>query len=123
MNAELPILGLLLAAIQLADALGCAFPVSARFTAYLGREFDRLQLSSGVQRAMPPVKAAAGVGLIAGLWLPLLGVVTGVALVIYFTIAIGAHLRVKDPPLKFVNAAAMLALSAAVLWLTYLPAV
>lgn len=117
MNAELPVLGIILAATQLGDAVACAIPI-----AYLRREFDRLQLSARTVRAMTPVKAAAGVGLLVGLWLPVLGVATAVARVAYFVAAIGVHTRAKDPPSRFTNASGMLALTLVVLFATYLPA-
>ena len=65
----------------------------------------------------------AGLGLIAGLWAPLLGVATAVALGAYFLIAIGVHIRAGDPPKKSMNAIGMLALTAVAAALTYLPAV
>jgi hypothetical protein len=42
---------------------------------------------------------------------PALGRLTSAALVVYFLLALGAHARVKDHPLRFVPAAGMLAWS------------
>ena len=58
---------------------------------------------------MPPVKFAAAAGLVAGIWIPYLGTVTSLALVAYFVVAIGAHVRARDFGRNlFVNATGML---------------
>ena len=58
---------------------------------------------------LPPIKIAAGVGLVAGIWVPLLGLVTSFALVAYFVVALGAHVRVRDVGRTlFLNASPML---------------
>lgn len=122
MNAERPALGIALAIIQLVDGVLCATLISERFTAYLDGELERLRISSLTQQAMPLVKVAAAIGLLVGLWVPLLGAASAAALIAYFVIAIGAHARVKDPPAKYVNASVMLAFTGVVLALTYLAA-
>ncbi|HEY8451476.1 MAG: DoxX family protein [Micromonosporaceae bacterium] len=56
-------------------------------------------------------EVAAAAGLIVGIWLPYLGLVTSVALVAYFVIAIAMHIRARDfGRNRFVNATGMLAL-------------
>ena len=42
------------------------------------------------------LEVAGGVGLLAGIWLKLLGVAAGAGLVTYFIVAIASHLRVRD---------------------------
>ena len=62
---------------------------------------------------------AGAIGLIAGIWWPLLGIAAGLGLTIYFIGAIVSHLRVGDA--KGIGPAAfMLALSAAALVLRIL---
>jgi len=70
---------------------------------------------------MPPVKFAAAAGLVAGIRVPVLGLVTTIALVAYFLIAIGMHVRARDiGRTLFVNAAGMLALCVGVLAWSFL---
>lgn len=56
-----------------------------------------------------PVKFAAAVGLVAGVWVPVLGGVTVWALVLYFLVAVFIHVRARDFGRNlFLNAAGML---------------
>ena len=69
----------------------------------------------------PPIKFAAAAGLIAGLWVPHLGVVTTIALVLYFLIAIGMHVRARDFGRNlFLNATGMLLICAFALIVSFL---
>jgi hypothetical protein len=64
---------------------------------------------------LPVVKLAATAGLVAGIWIPLLALITSAALVAYFAVAIGMHLRTRDLGRNlFVNATGMLAICIAV---------
>ena len=64
----------------------------------------------------PVVKFAAAVGLVGGIWVPGLGLLTSAALVLYFVLAVGAHVRASDFGRNlFVNATGMLAVCVAVL--------
>lgn len=98
-----------LAAIQLADAAMCWKPVT----------FIRDCLSDVAfpQRWWPiltPLKLAAAAGLVAGIWVWPLALLTCVALVCYFLVAIAMHVRAHDLGRNlFVNATGMLALCAA----------
>lgn len=59
---------------------------------------------------------AGAVGLIVGFALPVLGVVTAVALVLYFLAAVGAHIRVRDhDPGRLANVLTFLVLAVAAL--------
>ncbi len=55
---------------------------------------------AGVPRSWLPAlgvpKAAAVLGLIAGFWIPVLGTAAAAGLVVFFVLAIGVHLRVRD---------------------------
>ncbi|HMC51628.1 MAG TPA: DoxX family protein, partial [Acidimicrobiales bacterium] len=57
------------------------------------------------------VKSASAAGLLVGLERPRLGRLTAKALVAYFTLAVGAHVRIKDRPLRYAPAVAMLSWS------------
>ena len=60
---------------------------------------------------MSPLKFAAAAGLITGIWVPYLGAVTTIALVLYFVLAIAMHVRAHDLGRNlFVNATGMLVL-------------
>lgn len=65
---------------------------------------------------MPVIKFAATVGLLAGIWIPVIGLVTSVCLVIYFVVAIAMHVRAHDLGRNlFLNASVMLAFCVTVL--------
>ncbi|WP_037568931.1 DoxX family protein [Phaeacidiphilus oryzae] len=55
---------------------------------------------AGVPRSWMPAlgvpKAAAALGLVAGFWWPVLGTAAAAGLVVFFTAAVGVHLRVRD---------------------------
>lgn len=97
-----------LAAVQVGDAALCAKPV----------DFIRgCLLDVGLPRpfwpVLPLVKLAAAFGLVIGIWVPALRLLTCAALVCYFLLAVGAHLRARDFGRNlFVNATGMLALCA-----------
>lgn len=100
-----------LALICVGDAIICLRPV-----AFIAACFERVQLPRRWWPVMPVIKFAAAAGLLAGLWIPYLGLVTSVCLVVYFLLAIGAHVRVRDfGPVLFVNATGMLLICTAVL--------
>lgn len=45
---------------------------------------------------MPPIKFAAAAGLVGGIWIPGLGLLTAGCLVLYFVLAITMHVRARD---------------------------
>ncbi|GAB3166305.1 DoxX family protein [Myceligenerans halotolerans] len=69
---------------------------------------------------LPWIKAAAALGLVAGIWVPGLGAVTAVALVVYFVLALGFHVRARDFGIFFASAVGMFVLCSAVLWWSFL---
>jgi uncharacterized membrane protein YjjP (DUF1212 family) len=100
-----------LAAIQFGDAVMCLKPVGFVRTCLINVRFPRRYW-----RLLPVLKAAAAAGLIAGIWAEALAVITAAALVAYFIIAIGLHIRARDFGRDlFVNAAGMLVLCTFVL--------
>lgn len=99
-----------LAAIQLGDAALCRKPVG----------FIRDCLSDvGFPRrfwwVLPPLKSAAAAGLVIGIWMRPVALLTCVALVCYFLVAIAMHVKASDWDRNLlVNATGMLALCTAV---------
>jgi len=97
---------LVLAAISFVDRLLCVRPVP-----FIARCFEDVGWPRELWWLMPPLKFAAAAGLVAGLWVPYLGAITTVALVLYFVVAITMHVRAHDFGRNlFVNATGMLVL-------------
>jgi hypothetical protein len=98
-----------LAAISVADGVLCIRP--ARFVA---RCLDDVRWPRRYWPLLTPIKLAAAVGLIAGLWVRYLGAITCAALVLYFMAAIAMHVRARDFGRNlFLNATGMLVICAA----------
>jgi hypothetical protein len=74
-------------------------------------EFEHLRLPRWFRILFVIAKTSAVTGLLIGLRSSRLGRLTAHALVVYFLLAIGAHVRVKDEPVRCVPAVAMLAWS------------
>ncbi|GAB3256771.1 DoxX family protein [Arthrobacter pigmenti] len=93
-----------LALIQVIDAAMCLGPV-----AFIRDCFNDVQFPRKWWWTMPVIKLAAAGGLTAGIWIPGLGLLTGSALILYFIIAIGMHIRARDFGRNlFLNATGML---------------
>lgn len=100
-----------LAAIQLGDAALCLKPV-----AFVRACLVDVNFPERFWKLLPLVKTAAAVGLIVGIWVRSLALVTCAALVGYFLVAIGAHIRARDFGRNlFLNAIGMLILCAGTL--------
>jgi hypothetical protein len=68
---------------------------------------------------LPVLKLAAASGLLIGIWFRPLAIVTSAALVLYFLLAFGAHLRARDLGRNlFLNCTGMLLACAATLTFT-----
>ncbi len=107
---------ILLAAISLVDGLLCLKPVG-----FVAQCFEDVRWPRRLWWMMPPIKFAAAAGLVAGIWLPVLGLVTTVCLVLYFIVAVGMHIRARDFGRNlFVNATGMLAICVATLLWSFL---
>lgn len=105
-----------LAVIQLADAACCVRPV-----AFVRRCLEHVRFPRRAWWLLPPLKMAAAGGLLLGLVVPFLGLLTVLALVGYFVVAIWMHVRARDFGRDlFVNATGMLLLCAAAAYLSYL---
>jgi hypothetical protein len=91
-----------LAAISYVDAALCWRPVD-----FVRRCLDDIDAPPLARRLLTPVKAAAGTGLLLGLVVPYLGVLTCLALVAFFAVAIAMHVRARDIGRNFANATAL----------------
>ena len=106
----------LLAVIQLADGVMCLKPVP-----FIARCLTNVRFPPRYWTWLSPLKLGAALGLVAGIWIPYLGLVTAVALVLYFVVAIVLHLRARDLGRDlFLNATGMLLLCLATLVFAYL---
>lgn len=100
-----------LAGISFIDGVLCVRP--ARFIAECFRDVG---WPRRWWRVMPVIKFAATVGLLAGIWIPVIGLVTSACLVVYFLTAIVFHIRAHDFGRNlFLNATVMLAICLTVL--------
>lgn len=100
---------MILAVIQLVDGLLCLRPVS-----FVARCLENVRFPRRCWGLLSPLKFAAALGLLAGTRVPFLGVVTTVALVLYFVVAVAMHIAARDLGRDlFVNATGMLAVCVA----------
>lgn len=97
-----------LALFHAGDAVACAIPVP-----YIAKFLDTLEVPVGIRWVFPVVKAAAAVGLLSVTRFPALARVTTAMLTLYFALAVGAHIRVRDRVVNVIPAAAFLVLFAA----------
>jgi DoxX-like family len=95
-----------LAAVQLADAVFCAIPLR-----FVTQCLDDVHLPARYRPLLAPLKLAAAVGLVAGLWVNHLGAVTAASVAAYFVLAVAAHVRVGDVGRNMFNASVLLAFS------------
>ncbi|MGH3725979.1 MAG: DoxX family protein [Mycobacterium sp.] len=81
----------MLAAIQVADAAACLGPIKP-----VKDSLEKVGLPQRIWWVLPVVKSASAVGLIGGIWSAALGRLTAFMLAVYFTLAVGAHVRARD---------------------------
>jgi hypothetical protein len=96
-----------LAAIQAGDAVACAIPLAP-----ITKALDDVGLPQQYRPILPVVKAASAVGLLAAGRFPTLARLTTLLLTVYFTLAVGAHIRAKDWSPGLAAASSFLALFA-----------
>ena len=96
-----------LAAFQAVDALACAAQVPP-----IKKSLDAVGCPDNVRRVLPVVKGASAVGLLAATWFPGLARLTTAMLTLYFALAVGAHMRVRDKAVNALPAAALLTMFA-----------
>lgn len=105
-----------LAAIQLVDGLLCLRPAP-----FVARCLENVRFPRRFWGLLSPLKFAAAAGLLAGLAVPFLGVVTTAALVLYFVVAVVLHVTARDLGRDlFVNATGMLAICLSTLMVSFL---
>lgn len=97
-----------LAAFHAGDAVACGVQVAP-----IKKVLDDLGVPDEVRRALPVVKAAAAVGLLSGTRFPALARLTTAMLTLYFVLAVGAHIRVRDKVVNTLPAASLLVTFAA----------
>ena len=97
-----------LGAFQAGDAVACAIPLAA-----IKKSLDTVGLPDSVRPVLPVVKAAAAVGLLSATRFPGLARLTTAMLTLYFTLALGSHIRVRDKVANAIPAASFLAVFAA----------
>ena len=100
-----------LAAFQAVDAVACAIPVAP-----VAKTLDTLRIPQNIRWLLPASKAASVIGLLSAGRVPALARLTTAMLTLYFTLAVGAHLRVRDRIVNALPAASFLATYAALTW-------
>jgi hypothetical protein len=93
-----------LAAFQAVDAVACAIPVAP-----VAKTLDSLGVPQSIRWIFPVSKAASAIGLAAVSRFPGLTRLTTAMLTLYFALAVGAHLRVRDRIVNVIPAASFLA--------------
>ncbi|QCH24152.1 DoxX family protein [Mycobacteroides salmoniphilum] len=94
----------LLGSFQAVDAVLCIQPVP-----YVAKCLDDVRYPQQNRWIFAPIKAASALGLIGGIRFPRLAKLTLVMLTVYFSMAVGAHLRVRDIGLNAMSASTLLA--------------
>lgn len=97
-----------LAAFHAVDAVACAVAVPP-----IKKVLDTVEVPENVRPVLPVVKAAAAVGLASVTRFPGLARLTTAMLTVYFVLAVGAHVRVRDTVANSLPAVFFLALFAA----------
>ena len=93
-----------LAAFHAVDAVGCAVQVAP-----IKKILDDLDIPEDIRPVFPVVKGAAAIGLASVTRFPALARLTTAMLTLYFTLAVGAHVRAKDKIVNTIPAATFLA--------------
>ena len=92
-----------LATFQAADALACAIPVPL-----IAKALDQLGVPQNIRWILPVSKAASAIGLLSASRFPTLARLTTAMLTVYFALAVGAHIRVRDRVVNAIPAASFL---------------
>jgi hypothetical protein len=93
-----------LAVFQAVDAVACAIPISP-----IAKTLDTLGVPQNIRWLLPSAKAASVIGLLSAGRVPALARLTTAMLTLYFVLAVGAHLRVRDKIVNVIPAASFLA--------------
>jgi len=93
-----------LAAFQAGDAVACAIPLP-RIT----KALDQYGVPDNIRWILPVAKAASVIGMLSASRIPALARLTTAMLTLYFVLAVGAHIRVRDRIVNTLRAATFLA--------------
>lgn len=97
-----------LAAFQAGDAVACGIPIPP-----ITKALDQYGVPPNIRWILPVVKAASAIGLLSAGRSPALARLTTAMLTLYFVLAVGAHIRVRDRIVNTLPAATFLATYAA----------
>jgi hypothetical protein len=92
-----------LAAFQAGDAVACAIPIPP-----ITKALDKYGVPQNLRWILPVVKAASAIGLLSATRIPALARLTTAMLTLYFVLAVGAHIRVRDRIVNTIPAASFL---------------
>jgi hypothetical protein len=92
-----------LAAFQAVDAVACAIPIAP-----IAKSLDTLGVPQDIRWLLPVSKATSVIGLLSAGRFPALARLTTAMLTVYFVLAVGAHLRVRDRIVNVIPAASFL---------------
>lgn len=98
-----PALYELAAAGQAADAVACIKPID-----YIARCLDDVGFPEQRRWIFPVIKGASAVGLASARFSPGLARLTAILLTVYFSLAVGVHVRARDLRLNFAAASSFL---------------
>jgi DoxX-like family len=93
-----------LAAFQAGDAVACGIPIPP-----ITKALDKYGVPQNLRWILPVVKAASAIGLLSAGRIPALARLTTAMLTLYFVLAVGAHIRVRDRIVNTIPAASFLA--------------
>jgi hypothetical protein len=97
-----------LAAFHAVDAVLCGIQVAP-----IKKTLDDVGVPDNIRPVLPVVKGAAAVGLLSVSRFPALARLTTAMLTLYFVLAVGAHVRVRDKVVNGLPAAVFLVIFAA----------
>ena len=100
-----------LAAFQAGDAVACAIPIPP-----IAKALDQYGVPDDIRWILPTAKAASVIGLLSASRIPALARLTTAMLTVYFVLAVGAHIRVRDRIVNTLPAASFLATYAVLTW-------
>jgi DoxX-like family len=92
-----------LAAFQAGDAVACAIPLPQ-----ISKALDQYGVPQSIRWILPVAKAASVIGLLSASRMPALARLTTAMLTLYFVLAVGAHIRVRDRIVNTLPAASFL---------------
>ena len=75
---------------------------------YIAKTLDDLRVPPEIRWVLPVVKAAAALGLLSVSRFPGVARLTTAMLTVYFTLAVGAHVRARDKVVNMIPAATFL---------------